>query len=233
MKYKRILLKLSGESLASKEGFGIDFNKTIEICKEIKDVKEKLNLEIAIVIGGGNYWRGRSNTYMDKTNADHIGMLATTMNAIALKDAFDQINVKAKIQSAIEMERIAELYTKEKTLDYLTNGNIVIFSGGTNNPFFSTDTGAALRAAEIETNLIIKATNVDGIYDKDPNKYEDAKLYKELTYEEIIIKNLKVMDLTAITMCKDNNIPIIVFNNNIKGNLLKVLKDNNIGTIVK
>lgn len=233
MNYKRILLKLSGESLAKESGFGIDFNKVLEICQEIKEAKDKFNLELAIVIGGGNYWRGRSNTYMDKTDSDHIGMLATTMNAIVLKNAFSQINVKAKIQSAIEMDRIVELYTKDKTIDYLKKGNIVIFSGGTNNPFFSTDTGATLRAAEIEADTIIKATNVDGIYDKDPNKFNDSKLYSELSYDEIIAKNLKVMDLTAITMCKDNNIPIIVFNNNIKGNLLKVLGNKNIGTIVK
>lgn len=233
MNYKRILLKLSGESLAKESSFGIDFNKVLEICQEIKEAKDKFNLELAIVIGGGNYWRGRSNTYMDKTDSDHIGMLATTMNAIVLKNAFSQINTKAKIQSAIEMDRIVELYTKDKTINYLKKGNIVIFSGGTNNPFFSTDTGATLRAAEIEADTIIKATNVDGIYDKDPNKFNDAKLYSELSYDEIIAKNLKVMDLTAITMCKDNNIPIIVFNNNIKGNLLKVLGNENIGTIVK
>lgn len=232
MKYKRILLKLSGESLNSTNEFGIDFNKVLEICKDIKEVKEKLNIEIAIVIGGGNYWRGRSNTYMDRCTADNIGMLATEINALILKDAFTQINVKTKIQSAIEMDRIAELYNKDKTISYLEEGNIVIFAGGTNNPFFSTDTGASLRAAEINADAIIKATNVDGIYDKDPKKYQDATLYTNLTYDEAIIKNLKVMDITAITMCKDNNIPIIVFNNNIKGNLLKVIENQNIGTIV-
>jgi uridylate kinase len=233
MKYKRILLKLSGESLAGSKELGIDFNKVLEICQEIKEVKEKLNLEIAIVVGGGNYWRGRSNTYMDKCDADKIGMLATEINAIVLKDAFTKLQTKVKIQSAIEMNRIVELYTKDKTLEYLKEGNIVIFAGGTNNPFFSTDTGASLRAAEIEADVILKATNVDGIYDKDPNKHKDASMYKELTYEEVLVNNLQVMDLTAITMCKDNNIPIIVFNNNIRGNLLKVLEKNNIGTIVK
>lgn len=233
MNYKRILLKLSGESLEGPEGHGIDFDRTIEVCKEIKEVKDKLNLEIAIVIGGGNFWRGRDNTYMDRTDADRIGMLATVMNALVLKNAFKELNVKAKIQCAIEMNRVAELYTKDRTIDYLKDGNIVIFAGGTNNPFFSTDTGSSLRAAEIEADAIIKATNVDGVYDKDPNKYNDAKLYKEISYDEVLSKNLKVMDLTSITMCKENNIPIIVFNNTTKGNLLKVLKEQNIGTIVK
>jgi uridylate kinase len=233
MKYKRILLKLSGESLAGTKEFGIDFDKVLEICQEIKEVKEKLNLEIAIVIGGGNFWRGRSNTYLDKSDSDKIGMLATEMNAIVLKNAFIKLNTPVKVQSSIEMNRIVELYTKDKTIEYLKNNNIVIFAGGTNNPFFSTDTGAALRAAEIETDIILKATNVEGIYDKDPNQYQDSILYHELSYDTVIHNGLKVMDLTAITMCKDNNIPIIVYNNNIKGNLLKVLKGQNIGTIVK
>ena len=233
MKYKRILLKLSGETLAGSQKSGIDFDKVLEICQEIKEVQEKLNLEFAIVIGGGNYWRGRSNTYMDKCAADKVGMLATEMNAIVLKDAFRQINVKAQIQSAIEMNRIVELYTKDKTLKYLKEGNIVIFAGGTNNPFFSTDTGASLRAAEIEADVILKATNVDGIYNKDPNKYPDAISYRELSYNDVIFNNLNVMDLTAITMCRDNNIPIIVFNSTIKGNLQKILEGQNLGTIVK
>lgn len=233
MNYKRILLKLSGEALEGKEGFGIDFDQVLNVCKEIKEVKEKLNIEIAIVVGGGNFWRGRSNTYMDRTDADRIGMLATEMNAIILKNAFKKLNVKAKIQSAIEMNRIVELYTKDKTVEYLEEGNIVIFAGGTNNPFFSTDTGASLRAAEIDADIIIKATNVDGVYDKDPNKFKDAQLYKEISYDDVIKNNLKVMDLTSITMCKDNNIPIIVFNSKIKGNLLKVVSKKNVGTIVK
>lgn len=232
MKYKRILLKLSGEALEGQEGFGIDFDKAVEVCREIKEVKEKFNTEIAIVVGGGNFWRGRDNTYMDRTDSDRIGMLATIMNAIVLKNAFKKLNVKAKVQSAIEMNRVVELYTKDKTMDYLKDGNIVIFAGGTNNPFFSTDTGSSLRASEIEADVILKATDVDGVYDKDPNKFDDAKMYKEITYDEVIIQNLKVMDLTAITMCRDNNIPIRVFNKR-KGNLEKVLSGENIGTIVK
>jgi len=233
MSYKRILLKLSGEALEGKEGFGIDFDRVLDVCKEIKEVKEKTNIEIAIVVGGGNFWRGRSNTYMDRTDADRIGMLATEMNAIILKNAFKELNVKSKIQSAIEMNRIVELYTKDKTIEYLKNGNIVIFAGGTNNPFFSTDTGASLRAAEINADVIIKATNVNGVYDKDPNKFTDAKLYKEISYDDVIKNNIQVMDLTSITMCKDNNIPIIVFNNKDKGNLLKVVNKESIGTTVK
>ena len=232
MKYKRILLKLSGEALEGQEGFGINFDKAVEVCREIKEVKEKFNTEIAIVVGGGNFWRGRDNTYMDRTDSDRIGMLATIMNAIVLKNAFKKLNVKAKVQSAIEMNRVVELYTKDKTMDYLKEGNIVIFAGGTNNPFFSTDTGSSLRAAEIEADAILKATDVDGVYDKDPNKFDDAKMYKEITYDEVIVQNLKVMDLTAITMCRDNNIPIRVFNKE-KGNLEKVLSGEDIGTTVK
>ena len=232
MKYKRILLKLSGEALEGQEGFGIDFDKAVEVCREIKEVKEKFNTEIAIVVGGGNFWRGRDNTYMDRTDSDRIGMLATIMNAIVLKNAFKKLNVKAKVQSAIEMNRVVELYTKDKTMDYLKEGNIVIFAGGTNNPFFSTDTGSSLRASEIEADVILKATDVDGVYDKDPNKFDDAKMYKEITYDEVIIQNLKVMDLTAITMCRDNNIPIRVFNKK-RGNLEKVLSGEDIGTTVK
>ena len=159
-------------------------------------------------------------------------MLATVMNAIVLKNAFKRLNVKAKVQSAIEMNRVVELYTKDKTMDYLKEGNIVIFAGGTNNPFFSTDTGSSLRAAEIEADAILKATDVDGVFDKDPDEYDDAKMYKEITYDEVIVQNLKVMDLTAITMCRDNNIPIRVFNKE-KGNLEKVLSGEDIGTTVK
>ena len=232
MKYKRILLKLSGEALEGQEGFGIDFDKAVEVCKEIKEVKEKFNTEIAIVVGGGNFWRGRDNTYIDRTDTDKVGMLATIMNALVLKNAFKELNVKAKVQSAIEMNRIVELYTKDKTMDYLKEGNIVIFAGGTNNPFFSTDTGSSLRAAEIEADAILKATDVDGVFDKDPDEYDDAKMYKEITYDEVIVQNLKVMDLTAITMCRDNNIPIRVFNKE-KGNLEKVLSGEDIGTTVK
>ncbi len=232
MKYKRILLKLSGEALEGQEGFGINFDKAVEVCREIKEVKEKFNTEIAIVVGGGNFWRGRDNTYMDRTDSDRIGMLATVMNAIVLKNAFKRLNVKAKVQSAIEMNRVVELYTKDKTMDYLKEGNIVIFAGGTNNPFFSTDTGSSLRAAEIEADAILKATDVDGVFDKDPDEYDDAKMYKEITYDEVIVQNLKVMDLTAITMCRDNNIPIRVFNKE-KGNLEKVLSGEDIGTTVK
>ena len=232
MKYKRILLKLSGEALEGKEGFGIDFDKVLEVCQEIKEVKEKFNTEIAIVVGGGNFWRGRDNTYIERTDTDKVGMLATIMNALVLKNAFKELNVKAKVQSAIEMNRIVELYTKDKTMEYLKDGNIVIFAGGTNNPFFSTDTGSSLRAAEIEADAILKATDVEGVYDKDPDEYPDAKLYKEISYDEVIKQNIRVMDLTAITMCKDNNIPIRVFNKT-KGNLEKVLSGDNIGTIVK
>ena len=232
MKYKRILIKLSGEYLKGSQDFGIDFDAVLNICQELKNVKEQLNIELAIVVGGGNIWRGRSNTYLDKCNSDKIGMLATEMNALVLKDAFEQLNVPTKIQSAIEMDRLVELYTKDKSINYLNNGNIVIFSGGTNNPYFSTDTASSLRAAEINADIILKATNVDGVYDKDPHKYPDAKLYKEVSFQEVITNNLQVMDLTSMIMCQENNIPIIVFNNNNKGNIFKAL-EGSIGTTVK
>ena len=232
MKYKRILLKLSGESL-SDNNTGINFSKVLEICQEIKDVKEKLNLEIAIVIGGGNYWRGRSNTNMDHCTADNIGMLATVMNALTLHEGFKQLNVPSQVQSAIEMNKIAEFYTQEKTDKYLKEGNIVIFAGGTSNPFFSTDTGASLRAAEIKADAILKATTVDGVYTADPKIDSNAKFIKEISYLDVISQKLKVMDLTAITMCMENNIPIIIFNALTKGNLLRVLEQQDTGTIIK
>lgn len=232
MKYKRILLKLSGESLST-TNFGTNFDKVLEICQEIKEVKEQLNIQIAIVVGGGNYWRGRTNNQMDRTTADNIGMLATIMNALTLKEAFRQLNVKSNVQSAIEINKIADFYNQEKTINYLEEGQIIIFAGGTSNPFFSTDTASSLRAAEIKADAILKATNVDGLYDKDPKKYPDAKFIKETTYQEVLEQNLQVMDLTAITMCKENNIPILIYNANTKGNLYQILANQTIGSIVK
>ena len=180
LKYKRVLLKLSGEALAGNKGMGIDFEKVLDICSEIKDVATKTNVEIAIVVGGGNFWRGRSNQQMDRCTSDHIGMLGTTMNALALCDAFKQLGLEARVQTGIEMRQIAEFYIRNRTDRHLEKGRVVIFGCGTGNPFFSTDTAAALRAAEINTEIVLKATNVDGIYIEDHKKKKDATMKKNI-----------------------------------------------------
>lgn len=231
-KYNRILLKVSGESLAGEKKTGIDFDRVLEICKEIKEVKEKTGVEIAIVVGGGNFWRGRCNQNMDRCSADHIGMLATTMNALALDDAFRQLDCPSRVQTSIEMRQIAEVYIRKRADRHLNKDRIVIFGCGTGNPFFSTDTAAALRAAEINADIVIKATNVDGIYTADPKKDKNATMLDNLTYLDVLNKKLNVMDATATTLCMDNNIPILVYNMNKKGNLLKVVNGDKIGTLV-
>lgn len=232
MKYKRVLLKLSGEALAGQKGMGIDFERVLEICSEIKEVKEKTGVEIAIVVGGGNFWRGRSNQHMDRCTSDHIGMLGTTMNALAVNDAFVQLGVESRVQTGIEMRQIAEYYIRKRADRHLEKGRIVIFGCGTGNPFFSTDTAAALRAAEINADIVLKATNVDGIYTADPKKDKDAVKLDKLSYIEVLNKKLNVMDSTATTLCMDNNIPILVYNMNTFGNLEKVITGKNIGTLV-
>lgn len=232
-RYKRVLLKLSGEALAGDKEMGIDFDKVLDICSEIKDVVEKTKVEAAIVVGGGNFWRGRSNKHMDRCTSDHIGMLGTTMNALALNDAFKQLGVESRVQTGIEMRQISEFYIRNRAERHLQKGRIVIFGCGTGNPFFSTDTAAALRANEINAEVVLKATNVDGIYDKDPKKYEDATMISDLTYIDVLNKKLNVMDSTATTLCMDNDMPIIVYNMNVKGNLLKVINKEKIGTLVK
>ena len=228
----RILIKLSGETLLGSCGKGIDFSSVLEICEEIKTCKE-LGHEIAIVVGGGNFWRGRCHKDMDSCVSDHIGMLGTTMNALTLQEGFKQCGVESRVQTAIEMKQFAEVYIKNRAVRHLEKGRIVIFGCGTGNPYFSTDTAAALRAAEINADIIYKATNVDGIYDKDPKKYKDAKKYKEIEFIEVIKQKLRVMDLTAISLCMDNNMPIYVFDINKKGNLVRVAGGEKIGTIVK
>lgn len=232
MEYKRIMLKLSGESLAGNKGTGIDFDKVLEICKEITEVTSK-GIEVAIVVGGGNFWRGRSNQQMDRCTSDYIGMLGTTMNALAIGDAFKQLGQEVRVQTGVEMHQIAEYYIKDRANKHLNNKRVVVFGCGTGSPFFSTDTAAALRAAEIGADALLKATNVDGIYTKDPKKHEDAKKIEEITYLEILNKKLNVMDTTATSLCMDNNIPIIVFDINKKDNLKKIINGENIGTIVK
>ena len=231
MKYKRILLKLSGEALAGTKKTGINFERVLEFANEISEVA-KLGVDIGIVVGGGNFWRGRANLHMDRCTADHIGMLATTMNALALQDAFTQVGYPSRVQTGIEMRQIAEFYIKNRAVRHLEKGRIVIFGCGTGSPFFSTDTAAALRSAEINADVLLKATNVDGIYDKDPNKYDDAKKIKELTYIDVLNKKINVMDSTSTTLCMDNNITIIVFDINKKDNLKKIVEGKKIGTIV-
>ncbi|MEG1834541.1 MAG: UMP kinase [Oscillospiraceae bacterium] len=230
--YKRILLKLSGEVLAGKEGHGIDFDTVQNICKWVKECAN-LGVEIGLVVGGGNFWRGRSSSNMDRTRADHIGMLATVMNSLALADALEQLDVPVRVQTAIEMQRVAEPYIRNRAIRHLEKGRVVIFGCGTGNPFFSTDTAAALRAAEIDADIIFKATNVDGVYNKDPNKYSDAVKYDEVTHTEVLSKGLAVMDSTAASLCRDNNIPILVFNLSDPANIVKAVCGEKIGTVVR
>ena len=232
MKYKRVLLKLSGEALAKEDGTGINFDKMLEIAGVIKECVRE-GIEVGIVVGGGNFWRGRTNTMMDSCTSDHIGMLATTMNALALNDALLQAGVESRIQTSVEMRQIAELYVRDRALKHLDKKRVVIFGCGTGSPFFSTDTASALRAAEIKADIILKATNVDYVYTKDPRKYTDFEIIKETSHLRVIKDKLRVMDLTAISLCMDNNIPIRVFNLNSLENLKKAIMGEEIGTIIK
>lgn len=229
--YKRILLKLSGEVLAGKDGKGIEFDTVNRICSAVKKCRD-MGVEIGLVVGGGNFWRGRSSGEMDRTRADHMGMLATAMNSLALADSLEQMGVDVRVQTAINMQQIAEPYIRNKAVRHLEKGRVVIFGCGTGNPFFSTDTAAALRAAEINAEIIFKATNVDGVYDKDPNKFSDAVKYDRLTNSEILSKGLAVMDSTAASLCRDNKIDILVFNLNDPENIVRAVAGENIGTIV-
>ena len=230
--YKRILLKLSGEVLAGDKGHGFDFDTIGAVCSAVKKLNE-MGVEVGLVVGGGNFWRGRSGGNMDRTRADHIGMLATVMNSLALADSLEQLGVTVRVQSAIEMRQIAETYIRNRAVRLLEKGRVVIFASGTGNPFFSTDTCAALRAAEIKANVILKATNVDGVFDKDPNKYPDAVKYDVVTHSEMLEKDLKVMDSTAASLCRDNNIPILVFNLSDPENIIRAVLGENVGTLVK
>ena len=231
MKYKRILLKLSGEVLAGKKENGIDFERVLDLATEIKECME-LGVEIGIVVGGGNFWRGKSNEYMDRATSDYIGMMGTVMNALALGDAFKQLNVPVRVQTGVEMRQIAEFYIKDRAIRHLEKGRVVVFGCGTGSPFFSTDTASALRAAEIKADVLIKATKVDGVYDKDPKKYDDAKMFKTIKYIDVLNKGLHVMDSTATSLCMDENIPIHVFNVNKKGILKKIILGEDLGTTV-
>ena len=231
IKYKRILLKLSGEALAGEKGFGLDYSVITNVCRSIKECAD-LGVQIGIVVGGGNFWRGRSSGAMDRTRADHIGMLGTTMNALAVADVLEEIGADVRVQTAIEMRQVAEPYIRARAMRHLDKGRIVIFGCGTGNPFFSTDTASSLRAAEIEAAIIFKAPMVDGVYDKDPNKYPDAVKYDELTFGEVLAKNLAVMDSTAASMCRDNHIPILVFNISRPQNIVDAALGKPVGTLV-
>ena len=229
--YKRILLKLSGEVLAGPKTTCIDNDTVVTICKSIKAVAD-LGVEVAIVVGGGNFWRGRSSDGMDRARADHIGMLATAMNALALCDALEQLGADVRVQTAIEMRQIAEPYIRNRAIRHLEKGRIVIFGCGTGSPFFSTDTAAALRSVEMNADALLKATNVDGVFDMDPNKYPDAVKYDTVSFREVINRDLKVMDSTAFSLCKDNDMTIIVFNLDDPNHLVDVVLGKNIGTTV-
>ena len=231
-KYKRILLKLSGEALAGDKKASLDFDVINRICTSIKKCYDA-GVQVAIVVGGGNFWRGRSSGAMDRTRADHIGMLATSMNALAVADSLEALGAEARVQTAIEMRQIAEPYIRNRAVTHLKKGRIVIFGCGTGSPFFSTDTAASLRAAEIEADVMLKATMVDGVYDKDPHKYPDAVKYDTLTMDEVLLKNLAVMDSTAAAMCKDNGIPVIVFDLSRPDNIYDACMGERIGTLVK
>lgn len=229
--YKRVMLKISGEALSGANGFGFDFEVVGRIAREVKTLVD-IGVEVGLVVGGGNIWRGRTGEGMDRTTADHMGMLATCINALALQDALEGIGVMTRVQTAIEMKEIAEPFIRRRAVRHLEKGRVVIFGAGSGNPYFSTDTAAALRAAEIEADVILLAKNVDGVYDKDPNKFADAKKYDKLTYMEVIEQGLQVMDTTATTLCMDNNIPILVFGISEEGNIKKVMEGQKIGTIV-
>ena len=231
MKYKRIMLKLSGEALAGENGYGIDFVVAKKIAEQIKQIVD-MGIEVGIVVGAGNIWRGRQGQGMDRTTADYMGMLATCINAMALQDSLEGIGVYTRVQTAIEMKQIAEPFIRRRAMRHLEKGRVVIFGAGTGNPYFSTDTTAALRAAEIEADVILLAKKVDGVYDKDPHKYNDAVKFDKLTYMDVLEKGLQVMDSTATSLCMDNSIPIIVFGLDNPENILKAVSGEKIGTLV-
>lgn len=233
IKYKRILLKLSGESLMGDEGYGISSERLNEYAEQIKDLQEA-GTQVGIVIGGGNIFRGLSGVTsgFDRVKGDQMGMLATVINSLALQSSLSNIGIRSVVSTAVRMEPVGELYNRDKVVDYLESGKVVILSGGTGNPFFTTDTASALRAVEIGAEIILKGTRVNGVYSADPEKDPKATRYNQISFNEVIKKELNVMDLTAFTMCKENNLPIYVFDMNKKGNLMKVVNGEDIGTLV-
>lgn len=233
-KYKRIVLKFSGEALAGEKGFGIDPDILVSIAQQTKEVFD-LGVQIAVVVGGGNFWRGLAGSHkgMDRTTADYMGMLATVINALALQDAFEKVGMETRVQTAIEMREIAEPYIRRRAMRHLEKNRVVIFAAGTGNPFFSTDTTAALRAAEVDAEIILMAKKVDGVYDADPKKDPMAKKYDDLDFMEVLKRRLSVMDSTATSLCMDNKIPIIVFNIMESGNIRRIIQGEKIGTFVR
>ena len=233
-KYGRVMLKISGEALIGKADYGIDTKVMDNIANQIKEVV-LMGVEIAVVVGGGNFWRGvaASANGMDRTTADYIGMLATVMNAIGLQDALEKKDISTRVQSSITMQEIAEPFIRRRALRHLEKKRVVIFAGGTGNPYFSTDTAAALRALEINAEILFKATKVDGVYDKDPKKYPDAKKFDELTYIEVLEKDLRILDSTATSLCMENDLPVVVFDITKSGNIKDVIAGKKIGTIVR
>ena len=231
--FKRILLKLSGEALAANQGFGVETQRIHGIAGEIADV-QKLGIQIAIVVGGGNFFRGVAQQAkdMDRVSADHMGMLATVINALALQDALEKREVFTRVMSAIEMNQVAEPFIRRRAIRHLEKGRVVVFAAGTGNPYFSTDTAASLRAMEIKADAILKGTKVDGIYDADPMLVKDATMFQQITYLDIIKRGLKVMDTTAISLCRDNNLPIVIFNLNRPGNIRRVITGEKVGSLV-
>jgi uridylate kinase len=231
--FKRILLKLSGEALAAKQGFGVDPIRIHQIAQEIRDVRE-LDVEIAIVVGGGNFFRGVAEQArdMDRVSADHMGMLATVINALALQDALEKAGVYTRVMSAIEMNQVAEPFIRRRAIRHLEKKRVVIFAAGTGSPYFSTDTAASLRAMEIKADAILKATKVDGIYDADPNLVKDATMFDKISYLDFLKRGLKVMDSTAIAMCRDNSLPVVIFNLNKHGNIRRVVTGEKVGSLV-
>jgi uridylate kinase len=232
--YKRILLKLSGEVLAGGAAFGINADRVKSLAREIADVAAT-NIQIGVVVGGGNIFRGvaAAAQNMDRVTADHMGMLATVINSLALSDALEQIGIPTRVMSAIEMHQVAEPYIRRRAIRHLEKGRIVIFAAGTSNPYFSTDTAATLRALEIKADVIAKATRVDGVFDKDPLKFSDAVQYNEITYLEVLSQGLGVMDATSIAMCRDNKLPILVFNLTVPGNIMRMATGETVGTVIK
>lgn len=229
--YKRILLKLSGEVLAGEKGTGLDFDMVNSVCKVIKECAD-MGVQIGIVVGGGNFWRGRSSGDMDRTRADHMGMLATVMNSLALQESLIQCGNDAVVMTALDIQRVAEPFNKDKAVKLMENGSIVIFGCGTGSPFFSTDSGAALRAAEIGADIFFKATNVDGVFDKDPNKYPDAVKFDTVTHDKLLEMHLGVMDNTAAALAQNSSMPVLVFNLNDPENIKKAVLGEKIGTVV-
>ena len=230
--YKRVLLKISGEALAGEKKIGIDTDVLRQISDTLKSLSD-FGVEVGVVVGGGNFWRGRSSEKMDRVTADHMGMLATMMNALALSDSLEQAGAVTRVLSAVEIRQMAEPYIRKRAIRHLEKGRIVIFACGTGNPFFSTDTGGALRAAEIEADVFLKATMTDGVYDKDPNKFDDAKKYDTISHDEVLRLDLKVMDATAAALCRDNKTAILVFSMKDPENILRIIKGEKIGTLVK